>query len=272
MIKNILVGFNGQRGALVAFQFAAELARTAQARLHLAWVEPLAAQAQIPSPADLSADAIQVRLPDTSELPPQDPSTPPDVFGEIAERCREESIHCTYNHLFGDPAERLSQAARLADLVAIGRHDDGRPQAPLGRVARGVVNRMPAPLLLAAHEHREIRGITLLYDPLPASGRALAVAAEIAHLGNITLNIVAGGHGAVEPSEALEEARGALRAYHVEGESLLLTGGADLERTMTTWQDPLLVMAAPAKGWLARPLDAIRPVLSHPATHVLLVP
>ena len=57
MIKNILVGYSRQRGSEVAFRLAVGLAQAAQARLHLAYVEPMAAQASVPVPSEISADA-----------------------------------------------------------------------------------------------------------------------------------------------------------------------------------------------------------------------
>lgn len=276
MIKNILVGYNGQRGSAGAFRLAASLAPAAHARLHLAYVEPMAAPRSVPMPSEVAADAYPPVLPDTAALLPEDPSEAPSIFDAIADQCREEHLQCTFGHLYGDAGVRLSDLARLAGLVAIGRHDDlptvGEP--PLGRVARQIATRMAAPLLLTAREFQEIRGLTLVYEPTQVGGRALALAGEIALLQNLTLNVVALGDSRLEPSVAAAEARLALRAYHVEGEVLpLSTTGPDALQTATlTWNDALLVTAAPPRGWLSRPLDSLRPVLALPNLNVLLVP
>jgi len=276
MIKNILVGYNGQRGSAVAFRLAAGLAQAAQARLHLAYVEPMAALKSVSVPSEVSADAYPPTLPDSAGAPPEDPSEAPSIFDDIADQCREERLHCTFNHLYGDAGARLSDLARLAGLVAIGRHDDmptaGEP--PLGRVARQVATRMAAPLLLAAREAQEIKSLTLLYEPTQIGGRALALAGEIAMLQNLTLNTVALGYDEIEPAVAANEARVALRAYHVEGDVLPLptTGTEALQTATLTWNDALLVLAAPPKGWLSRPLESIRPALIVPNLNVLLVP
>jgi len=276
MIKNILVGYSRQRGSEVAFRLAVGLAQAAQARLHLAYVEPMAAQASVPVPSEISADAYPPVLPDTAALAPEDPSEAPSVFADLAERCREERLQCTFSHLYGDAGSRLSDLARRAGLVVIGRHDDipssGEPS--LGRVARQIATRLPAPLLLAAREHQEIKSLTLVYEPTSVGGRALALAGEIAHLQNMTLNVAALGDGSTEPATAADEARFDLRAYHVEGDVLpvLASGPEALQTAALTWNDALMVLPAPPKGWFSRPLDSIRPALSLPNLNVLLVP
>lgn len=276
MIKNILVGYNGQRGSEVAFRLAARLAAAAKARLHLAYIEPVAGPVSVSLSPDVSAEAYPPTLPDVADPVSDDPSEAPSVFAAIAEECREEHLQCTFDHLHGDPAGRLSDLARLAGLVAIGRRDDPprAGQAPLGRVARQMATRMAAPLLLAAREASDLKSLTLLYEPTTAGGRALALAGEIAHVQNLTLNVAALGHGPVEPPAAAAEARLALRAYHVEGDVLpVLTTGVEALQTATlTWHDPLLVTAAPPRGWLSRPLEGLRPALTVPGLTVLLVP
>jgi nucleotide-binding universal stress UspA family protein len=276
MIKNILVGYDGQRGAQVAFRLAADLARAAQARLQLAYIEPVGDQPGVALSADMQADTFRAALPDTLSTLPEDPSEPGDVFAAIAEQCRQDGVFCTFNHLFGDPATRLSQLARVASLLAVGRHEDvpraGAP--PLGRTARQLATRMPAVLLLAAREYEPVKGLTLVYEPNSGGGRALALAGELAMLQNLTLNVVALGSEAVEPAAAAAEARTALRAYHVDGEFLPLPalGSEALQTASMTWNDPMMVLPAPPRRWLSRPLDSLRPVLLQPNVNLLLVP
>lgn len=277
MIKNILVGYNGERGGQVAFRLAADVARAAQARLHLAYAEPGAGpQPQPLLPQDLRADAMGAPLPDVSPNFPEDPSEAPDVFADIAEQCRAEGLHCTFQHTYGDPADRLSQLGRTAGLLAIGRHDEmpSIDATPLGRVARQIVTRLPTAVLLGAREYQEVKAMTVVYEPSSLGGRTLALAGEIAHLRNLTLNVAALGRANIEPQAALIEARFALRAYHVEGEFLALpTAGAEGHQAAAlTWNDSLVVLSAPPRGWLSRPLDSIRPVLALHNVSLLLVP
>jgi len=278
MIKNILVGYDGRRGAQVAFRQAVDLARAAQARLHLAYVEPLSRQdAEVaPRPDDVPADAFRTALADALPDMPEDLSPVTDVLDVVAEQCREEGIHCAYNHIYGEAGDRLAQLGRTADLLAIGKRDDppSAGASPLGRVARQMATRLPVPLLLAAREYEPLDALTVVYEPTPLGGRALRLAAEIALLRNLTLNVMALGDGMSEPAAALAEARAALRAYHVGGEFLAaLPGGTDpLQTAALTWNDPLLVVPAPPKRWLSRPLDSLRFVLSQANTNVLVVP
>jgi nucleotide-binding universal stress UspA family protein len=285
MIKNILVGYSGARGAQVAFRQAVDLARAMQARLHLAYVEPLPREdAQVTTRlGDVPADAFRAALADTVPEAPEDPSTPSDVLDAIGEQCREEGIHCSFHHLHGDAGERLAQLARTAGLVALGKHDEA-PSAgalPLGRVARQMATRLPVPVLFAAREYEPLDGVTVVYEPTAPGGRTLNLAAEIAFRGNLTLNVMALGDGPTEPAEAAAEARAALKAYHLEGEFLPaarrpappVSGAPDpLQAAALTWNDPLLVVPAPAKRWLSRPLESLRFVLSQANTNVLVVP
>ncbi|MBU0606796.1 MAG: universal stress protein [Armatimonadetes bacterium] len=276
MIKNILVGHSGGHGSEVAFRLAAQLAHATRARLRLAHVEPVAGPTNVPLTADLSADAYPATLPGTMAPLPEDPSEAPPVFAGIADACRDERLQCTFSHLYGDPAQRLSDLARLAGLVVLGRHDElaRAGEAPLGRVARQLVTRMPAPLLLAGREMPESKALTLVYEPTSAGGRALALAGEIASAQNATLNAVALGHEHVEPAVAADEARLALRAYHVEGDVLPLpaTGPEALQTAMLMWSEALVVLVAPPRRWLSRPVDSVRPALTMQNRSVLLVP
>ncbi|HEY7731686.1 MAG TPA: universal stress protein [Gaiellaceae bacterium] len=73
----------------------------------------------------------------------------------ILREAREDLLHrgltATYLPLFGDPADRLVQAALElgADLVVVGRRGrEGTPDGALGRVSAGVVNRAPCDVLV----------------------------------------------------------------------------------------------------------------------------
>jgi nucleotide-binding universal stress UspA family protein len=278
MIKNILVGYNGQRGSQIAFRQAVDLARAHQARLHLAYVEPLSRQdAEVSTrPQMVPADAFRAALAETSPEPPEDPSATSDVLDTVAEQCRVEGIHCAMHHVHGAAGDRLAQLARTASLLAVGKHDDP-PLAnmpPLGRTARQLATRLPLPVLFAAREYEALDAVTVVYQPTALGGRTLALAGEIASVRNLTLNVLTLGEGAIEPAEAIAEARTALRAYHVEGEFLaaVADGPDPLQTAAMTWNDPLLIVPAPPKRWLSRPLDSLNFVLSQANTNVIVVP
>jgi hypothetical protein len=194
----------------------------------------------------------------------------------IAELCQREEVFCTFNHHHGDPAQRLSALARTANLLVVGRRDEPRPaeSAAVGRVARALATRPAIPTLFTDREHLPLKSATLYYEPREAGGRALAMAGEIAHLLNITLNTVCLGYGDVDAPAALEEARTAIRAYHVDGEFTHAAGSltAALQNTALSWNDPLVIVPAPPRQLLFGNVESTRVALAIPNTNVLLVP
>ena len=212
-------------------------------------------------------------MPLEDELP--DPA-PTAELDNVAELCRREEVFCTFNHHYGDPAQRLNALARTANLLVLGRRDEPHPAeaAAVGRVARAVAMRPAVPTLFTDREHLPLKSATLYYEPREAGGRALAIASELAHLLNISLNIVCLGNGDVDAPAALEEARTAVRAYHVDGEFAQAAGTlvAALQNTTLSWNDPLVIVPAPPRQLLFGNTESTRVALGIPNTNVLLVP
>lgn len=279
MIKNILLAYNGSRGSQVALAQAVDLARAAKARVHVTAIEALGAgEGQAALQAEVLADGPNARLPEApvpleDELP--DPA-PTAELDNVAELCRREEVFCTFNHHYGDPGQRLVQLSRLADLVVLGRRDEPRVGQvhTVGRVARYLAAHPAAPTLFSDREHLPLKSVSLLYEPRQAGGRALAVAGEVASLLNVSLNVMCIGYGEVEAVAAEEEARFALRAYHVEGRFERSGTGVTetLQNTALSWNDPLLVMAAPPRALLFTNQEAVRVALGLPNLNVLITP
>lgn len=282
MLKNILVGYNGRQGSHVAFRVAADLTQAARARLHVAYIEALQAPVEtplvgddIPAPAEISRVLQERNMSGAAEDEIQ-AALESEIFSHVARQCMEEGLHCHFIYQHGDPVERLSQLARIANLIVLGKHDEppARGAPPLGRVPRRLAMRMPAPLLLTALEYFPIKSLTLFYEPTLAGGRALSLAGEIAHWRNLTLNLLVAGHNEIPSAAALEEAQMALRAYHVEGDWLLIEDKEPegLYRALLPWNDPLVVLPAPPRRLFGRPFEPLRPLLNQLTLHVLLVP
>ena len=279
MIKNILLAYSGSRGAHVALSQAVDLARPAKARLHVTTIEPLGpGEGQVALPTETLADGLGARLPEpppplADELP--DPA-PTAELETVAETCRREEVFCTFNHRYGDPGPRLVELSRLADLLVLGRRDEPRPgQAhPVGRLARYLATHPVTPTLFTDREHLPLKSASLFYEPRQGGGRALAVAGEIASLLNITLNVVCLEYGDVAATAAEEEARFALRAYHVDGEFERSTGTLvdTLQNAALSWNDPLLILPTPPRQLLFNNQESVRVALGLPNTNVLLVP
>jgi nucleotide-binding universal stress UspA family protein len=279
MIKNILLGYNGSRGAHVALSQAVDIARPAKARVHVTMISPLAAdEAQASVGADPFGDVAGLRL--GEEVGAGFENTAGDESGEqlegIAELCQREEVFCTFNHHYGDPAQRLSALARVANLLVVGRRDEPGPAetGAVGRVARALATRPAIPTLFTDREHLPLKSATLFYEPREAGGRALAIAGEVAQLLNITLNVVCLGHGEVDAPAALEEVRTAVRAYHVDGELTHAAGTltAALQNTALSWNDPLVIVPSPPRQLLFGNIESTRVALGLPNTNLLLVP
>lgn len=279
MIKNIILGYSNSRGAQVAFSQAVDIARPTKARLHVTIIEPLAAaEGQVTLKPDILADATAAALPDmmTPLHEPAPDAAPTAELESVAETCRREEVFCTFNHHYGDPGMRLTQLGRLANLLVVARRDEPRAaQAqPAGRTARHLAAHATTPTLFTDREYLPPKSATLFYEPRQAGGRSLAVAGEIASLLNMALNVVCLPYGEVDASAAEEEARFALRAYHVDGEFLKASSSVAeaLQNAALSWNDPFVILPAPPRKLLFNSHQAVALALGLPNTNLLLVP
>jgi nucleotide-binding universal stress UspA family protein len=278
MIRNILVGYSGQRGAQLAFSHATDIARAATARIHIALVGAL-------TEAETAAGSLTANDPEAGgqsfpELPllAEDDPAPmvPPAVGKLVEECGAEGIACTFNQYYGTPGARLLTLSRSYNLIVVGRRDDPRPAQghPLGRTARHLVAHAGMPTLLTDREHLPLKSATLLYEPRFAGGRALALAGYLCSLLNISLNVTCTPYEETDAGQAEAEARSALRAYHVDGEFTRGHGAPSdaLRNAALNWSDPLLVIPAPPRRLLSSDPGIVRLAVSLPNTNVLLVP
>ena len=279
MIKNIVLGYSGSRGAQVALSQAVDIARPAKARLHVTRIEPLAARdAQVALNIEPFADGTHVPLPDVaSAVAPEQPEVAPGgELDQVADVCRREEVFCTFRQYVGDPAQRLLQLSRVADLLVVARRDEPQPGRThaLGRTARYLSTHALAPTLFTDREHLAAKSATLLYEPRAAGGRALALAGEICMLLNSTLNVVSLPAGEQTAETADEEARFALRAYHLDGAFTKSNSavGSALQNAAMSWNDPLIILAAPPRQLLFNNTEPVRVALGLPNTNVLIVP
>lgn len=279
MIKNILLGYNGSRGAQVALSQAVDLARPAKARLHVTTIEPLpAGDSQVALHTEAYTDGMGAAPAEPVPLAaPEEPQPAPAAeLEDIAEICRREEVFCTFNHHYGDPAQRLLQLARVANLLVVARRDEPRPgQAhAAGRTARHLAAHPVIPTLFAGREHLPVKSATLLYEPRAGGGRALTLAGEICMLLNISLHVMSLPSAEVSAEAAEEEARFTLRAYHLDGEFTRANAAVPgaLQNAAMSWNDPLIFFAAPPRQLLFNNTEAMRVALGLPNTNILLVP
>lgn len=275
MIRNILLGYNGTRGADVAFSQASDVAHAAHARIHVARIEKISADARIALSAEVLADSSSASFPDFNAAV-EAPGEPTAGLEQILEKCHREQVFCTFGEYYGDPVGRLLELSRMADLLVVGRRDEPRQAQthPLGRVARQVALRTSIPTLFAGQEHLPLKSAMLLYEPRVAGGRALSVAGEVCSTLNITLNVLCVGHGEHDAAQAEAEARFALRAWHVDGEFVRSTTPPleAIRNLAITQSDPLLVMPAPVRGLFPTHSETVHAAAKLPNTNLLLIP
>lgn len=285
MIKNILVGFGGSRGAQVALQQAIDIALPTTARLHLTQVESLsevggdaallpAATGSEPGVLSLAEGPVTASAAEQEAGLLSGKST--EVLEMAAEVCRAENLLYTVNLLHGDAGQRLLHLSRLHDLVVVGRRGDERRyrSGVLGRTARRLAQGCVTPTLFADCEHLPITSATVLYEPQPGGNRALQQAAHLCSLLNAALNVVCVGYQGLTAEQALTEAQFALRAYHLDTELMpgARSAAESLQSAALLWASPLLVIPAPSRrGWWADH-SLTQTAIAAPGTNVLLVP
>ncbi|MEN6645013.1 MAG: universal stress protein [Armatimonadia bacterium] len=276
MIRNILLGYNGTRGADVAFSQAADIAHAAKARIHVARIERMPADARIQLSGDTLADSSP--SPTFSELngATETVAEPSGVLDQVLDKCRREQVFCTFREYYGDPAGRLMELSRLAELLVVARRDEPRHSRahPLGRVARQLAMRTSTPVLFTGHEHLPVKSAALLYEPRIAGGHALTMAGGLCSTLNITLNVLCVGHGETDAAQAEAEAKFALRAWHVEGEFVRSTVPAleAIRNIALTHSDPLIIVPAPPRRLFPAHSELVHAAAELPNTNLLLVP
>jgi len=275
MIRNILLGYNASRGADVALSQAADIASAVKARIHVARIERMAADARIQLTGEVLADSSS---PSFSGLngATETVEEPSDVVDQVLEKCRREQVFCTFGEYYGDPATRLMELSRTAELLVVGQRDEPRHSRahPLGRVARQLAMRASTPLLFTGHEHLPLNSAALLYEPRIAGGHALTMAGGICSAFNINLDVLCVGHGEVDAAQAEQEAKFALRAWHVEGEFVRSTVPAleAIRNLALTHSNPLIIVPAPPRRLFASHSELVHAAAELPNTNLLLVP
>jgi nucleotide-binding universal stress UspA family protein len=220
MIRNILVGYDGSRSGMVAVEQAMGVADATDGRLHLATVVEASDSAAEDELLGGELDPVQAAMPPDEEEPEEPLAAPPDIE-EMKAACEDRHIVCEQATVFSEGAgASLVRRSWLADLVVVDRSSaPGQAgAAELGPTARHLVNRLVSPTLVCARQYLHIRSALIVYQASVSSGRALSFAAELCEEMNASLDVLACDPDRRVAAAALEEARPALRGYHVEGE------------------------------------------------------
>jgi nucleotide-binding universal stress UspA family protein len=164
------------------------------------------------------------------------------ILAAFEDRAREAGVSFEPVLREGNVSQILEEEAQMSDLAAVGSRgaNAAHRRDLVGRHADALARRMPAPLLVAPAEYRELRAPLLAWDGSPKSRKALVLVAELAALFELPVRVVVAttddAHGQVLLAEAEEELRyrrvrvsSGLRSDHPDDAIFAEVGaGADL--------------------------------------------
>ncbi len=234
MFKNILLGYDDSRCSRVALRYAIELCDRFRARLHVLAVTEQWEWETLAEGGEAAKDPAEYAIEEPEEHPLADSGEAHEALAIAGEACSEAGIGWSAAAVHGDPATRLGERSRLADLVIIGREGisvahNGVGAPPqyggrIGRCTRKVIAATQAPVFVASREHVDLRSVLAKYVRTPEGGRTLRTAGALAACFNLRLDVLACGHDHHEADTALREARRYLLAYGQEGIYRALSG------------------------------------------------
>ncbi len=276
MITDILVGYSESRLAQVALEQAIDIGENTDARIQLLTAVEEAEPGDEANLVSDSGDDLLAYVDAPSDEEPEAEIGLPAFVEGARLRCEEAHIACAVRRFHGEPARRLREQARLAQLVVIGRHckRSGSERRRLGRTAYNLLSNPPAPMVVTGEEYRGLSSGLLLYAAAAAGGRALNVAGELAGLLNASLDLIAPVSDRRKGQRMVAEARFAVRPYHLDGDCEYMEGSARevlLKAGMERHYD--FVVVPVARHWWSQGLaETVRAALEIPDTVVVAVP
>ncbi len=230
MIKNILVAQDGSGNSGVAADYAIWLAKRFDSTLKgIFVVDTILLEG--PFFYDLSAsmgiepfvnfsDKMREALEERGKI----------VLEGFVEKCKKASMKAQTMMAKGLVAKEICRAAKLSDLLVIGRKGDTEDfeTGMLGSVAEAVVRRCQTPVLLAPKEFSPVKKPLLVYDGSDNANDAMRLAAEFARVTGKMLTVASVGP-AGEADENLVDAMDYLKSYDIKGSFKELKGEPPLE-------------------------------------------
>ncbi len=230
MIKNILVAQDGSGNSGVAAEYAVWLAERFGSRLKgLFVVDTILLEG--PFFYDLSASmGIEPFVNFSDKMRSALEERGRAVLEGFRERCKKASMEAETIMTTGLVAKEICKAAKLADLVVMGRKGDTEDfeTGLLGSVAEGVVRRSATPVFLAPKEFSHVKKPLLVYDGSDNANDAMRIAAEFARVTGKMLTVASVGPSGVADAH-LVDAMDYLKSYDIKGSFKELKGEPPLE-------------------------------------------
>lgn len=109
-----------------------------------------------------------------------------------AEVVRGAGIRCTHRVVEGWTNEALIREAQWYDMIAVGKHGEGRTMRPhgLGSLPSALLASSPVPVLVADDKPVVPESLLVVFDETPDACRALRIAADLALARDIRLHVV----------------------------------------------------------------------------------
>jgi nucleotide-binding universal stress UspA family protein len=151
------------------------------------------------------------------------------ILAAFESRAREAGVEFEPVLREGNVSQILEEEAQMSDLAAVGSRgaNAAHRRDLVGRHVDALARRMPAPLLVAPGEYRDIRAPLLAWDGSPKSRKALVLAAELAALFELPVRVVTAMDDEVAGHALLAEAEEELRYRRVTVSSALRKGHPD---------------------------------------------
>ncbi|HEY4706231.1 MAG TPA: universal stress protein [Thermodesulfobacteriota bacterium] len=150
------------------------------------------------------------------------------ILSVFEEACKENNAECESQITFGIVANEITEKAKVADLVVIGRRGVNAQfeYGLLGSTTESVLRRSPKPVLIVPESFTEPNNPLLAYDGSPSASRAMHSAAEWAKTLDLQLTVLT-----VSPTEddpVLSEAAAYLKPYDIKARFVHRKGDAPI--------------------------------------------
>jgi nucleotide-binding universal stress UspA family protein len=273
-MRNILVGFDKSRSALIAVSQATALASGLGARMHiLQAVEQVGPGSEL----DLSPEDDPVahldRL-DAMMTEPEAPLAADDDLAPAVRICEDAKVVCTHSRRNGMAVRVLREECLAMDLLVLGRRGTiGRKV--VGSTATTIVSRPIVPTLLCRDTEIPWRRALVAYEVSANGGRALKVAGELASALNMGLDVVVADVDRERGRKAAEYAGRVLRGYHLDGEFVQHQGriAEALQSAALQFQSSVVVVPDGRNGpWPWSRSEAVLAAIEFPTALALVVP
>lgn len=248
MIQHLLIGIDGSPDGEMALQYGIYLAQHFQATLHAVHVVDIV-QVESPLLHDLSgAIGATPQLNLTGQMRQNLELRGQQLLAQAQQVCEAAQVPFVEHLVTGVVSTELVQAARMADLIVLGRGGlhTRLSKALFGSAVESVVRHSGTPTLVTAEHHSDMARPLLATDGSPAAMAALHLAVAMVRQLGLTLQVVhcAPTHESGQPCLNDALARLAIEGISCEADVCLGNAHEDLVRYIRDHGYDLIFMGA----------------------------